>query len=57
MTKADTVKDPVCKMELKRSDAEATAEYNGRTLYFCTEQCKETFEKNPENYINKQRVA
>ena len=57
MTKTDTVKDPVCKMELKRSDAEATSEYQGRTLYFCTEKCKETFEANPQAFVSKQRAA
>lgn len=47
------VVDPVCGMEVEKSEAAATYEYKGTTYYFCMEGCKEKFEKNPEQYIKK----
>lgn len=44
------VKDPVCGMSLEQSDAVATAQHNGKTFYFCSEECKETFVQNAEDY-------
>lgn len=48
----DTVVDPVCGMKLKKSDAKATHEYNGKTYYFCMEGCKEKFVKEPAKYAS-----
>lgn len=45
--------DPVCKMKIDKSDAGAEAEYRGQTFYFCSEGCKEEFEKNPDKYARK----
>lgn len=47
----DTVVDPVCGMKIKKSDAKATYEYNGKTYYFCMEGCKEKFVKEPAKYV------
>lgn len=47
----DTAVDPVCGMKVKKSDAAATYEYNNKTYYFCMEECKEKFVKNPEKYL------
>ena len=44
-------KDPVCGMQVDRSAL--ISSYQGQTYYFCSVECKEQFEKNPENYINK----
>ena len=44
------VVDPVCGMRINRADAEATAEYEGRTYYFCIEQCRQKFLSQPEHY-------
>jgi len=43
--------DPVCKMEVKESEAAATSEYKGKKYYFCAEACKKAFDKNPEKYL------
>lgn len=43
--------DPVCKMTVKEDKAAATAEYRGKTYYFCAKVCKEKFEKEPEKYV------
>ena len=46
------VKDPVCGMEIEKSKAKATYEYEGKTYYFCREKCKEEFAKNPAKYVS-----
>lgn len=43
--------DPVCKMEVQPETAAATAEYKGKTYYFCAPGCKAAFEKDPEKYL------
>lgn len=48
---ARTYTDPVCGMELTPETAVATSEYQGRTYYFCSIEDKETFDKNPEKYV------
>ncbi|MBI5642365.1 MAG: YHS domain-containing protein [Deltaproteobacteria bacterium] len=50
-------RDPVCKMEINRDDAAAESEYKGRTFYFCSEECKESFDKRPEDYMEKGKKA
>ncbi|MEE9116806.1 MAG: YHS domain-containing protein [Thermoplasmata archaeon] len=43
--------DPVCKMEVDESAPAATAEYKGKTYYFCAPGCKQQFEQNPEKFL------
>ena len=45
-------KDPVCGMIIKKKDAAATSEYQGKTIYFCNKKCKEEFDKDPEKYAD-----
>ncbi|MBE0427697.1 MAG: heavy metal translocating P-type ATPase [Nitrospirae bacterium] len=45
------VTDPVCKMSIEDSDAAGTSIYKGETYYFCSEMCKEEFDKDPQAYI------
>lgn len=45
--------DPVCGMTVKKKEAVATAEHEGKTYYFCAEGCREKFEENPEEYVGK----
>ncbi len=42
--------DPVCKMQVTPETAAASLEWNNSTLYFCSENCKQKFEANPEKY-------
>ncbi len=44
------VTDPVCGMRIDPDDAAATAEYEGRTYYFCSEACRDRFEADPASY-------
>ncbi len=48
---ANTVKDPVCGMEIDPATAAGTSEYKGQTSYFCSAGCKKSFEKDPEKYV------
>lgn len=43
--------DPVCKMEVDEKTAAATAEYKGKTYYFCAPGCKKVFLDSPEKYL------
>ena len=43
--------DPVCKMDVDEATAKYTAEYQGKTYYFCAPGCKKLFERNPEAYL------
>ncbi|HXH25529.1 MAG TPA: YHS domain-containing protein, partial [Vicinamibacterales bacterium] len=47
---ADTVKDPVCGMEIRPENAAATEVHDGQTFYFCSEACHRTFAKDPHRY-------
>lgn len=42
----DTEVDPVCGMRVKFSDATAIATVNGKTHYFCSQKCRDLFDKN-----------
>ncbi len=48
-------KDPVCGMNVEENEAAATSSYKGQTYYFCAKVCKESFDKDPEKYLNKNR--
>jgi P-type Cu+ transporter len=46
------VTDPVCGMKIDADDAAATAEYEGKTLYFCSQACHDAFEADPAAYTD-----
>jgi len=47
------VRDPVCTMELDPRQAMAMAEFEGRTYYFCSDDCKRQFLEQPHIYLDK----
>ena len=49
-----TLRDPVCGMEVTYENAQARSEYNGQTYYFCSIDCKEAFDREPETYTEKE---
>lgn len=49
----DTIKDPVCGMDVTPESAAAKSEYKGKTYYFCSPGCKKAFDTNPEKYVGK----
>lgn len=46
-------KDPVCNMEVDEMSAKHMAESEGKDYYFCSEDCKNKFKRNPEKFIKK----
>ena len=40
-------------MQVDPAKAAATSEYKGQTYYFCHKMCKESFDKEPEKYLQK----
>ena len=45
------VTDPVCKMVIEDKDAVGISTYKGKPYYFCSEMCKEDFDKDPEAHL------
>ena len=43
-------KDPVCGMQVDPRTAAAQSTYNGKTYYFCSEACRQQFDKNPAQH-------
>lgn len=48
------VLDPVCGLKIDPKKAAAKSVYAGKAYYFCTEEDKAKFEKDPEKYLKKQ---
>ena len=44
-------KDPVCGMEIDERDAAATSIYEDHPYYFCSEACRQEFDRNPKRYL------
>jgi YHS domain-containing protein len=42
--------DPVCGMEVDERTANEKATEQGQTYYFCSKECREEFEADPEEY-------
>jgi Cu+-exporting ATPase len=49
-------KDPVCGMTVSRKDVAGRSQYQGKTYNFCSPECKESFDAEPERYVL-QRMA
>jgi Cu+-exporting ATPase len=48
---ANTVLDPVCGMYVEPQKARGSAEYQGKSYYFCSPRCAERFQAEPEKYL------
>jgi len=46
-----TVRDPVCGNQVDLSETEGRSEYDGHRYFFCSSECKETFDANPQGAI------
>lgn len=44
-------KDPVCGMNVDEKNAKGTSVYKGSTIYFCSINCKKSFDAMPEVYM------
>jgi len=47
------VRDPVCGMLIEESEAKARSSYEGSFYFFCSEECKEEFDKDPERFVDR----
>jgi YHS domain-containing protein len=44
-------KDPVCGMMVDENNSKYTsADVSGKKVYFCSEECKQSFDPNPSKY-------
>ncbi|HUX65626.1 MAG TPA: permease, partial [archaeon] len=48
---SEFAQDPVCKMQVRTSDAPAKADFDGTMYYFCMQGCKDSFLKEPVKYL------
>jgi YHS domain-containing protein len=53
--KLNMAKDLVCGMNVDEKTAILKSEYAGKTYYFCSQSCKEVFEKNPKRFAEDSR--
>jgi len=44
-------KDPVCSMVVDEKRTKNSSEYGGRAYFFCSGQCKETFDSDPAIFV------
>jgi YHS domain-containing protein len=50
-TATQKVKDPVCGMEVDINQAYSMVRKGNRQIFFCSEQCSDKFNKEPEKYL------
>ena len=43
--------DPVCGMEVDDRTAKDRSNFDGKTFYFCSADCREEFDESPEEYV------
>jgi Cu+-exporting ATPase len=43
-------KDPVCGKDMQPNTAASSANREGKTLYFCSAECRNKFDAQPEKY-------
>jgi Cu+-exporting ATPase len=44
-------KDPVCGMNVDENKSEFQAQFEGKKYYFCSGECKQEFEADPEEFV------
>jgi len=49
--KAKLATDPVCGMTVDPSTATHRSEVGGKTYFFCSSGCKESFDRQPDRYL------
>jgi len=43
--------DPICGMQVNQQNAASRSAHQGKTFYFCSEDCKKQFDQDPEPYV------
>ena len=44
-------KDPVCGMDVEPDEAAGQSDFQGKTYYFCCNECKAKFDQNPQAFV------
>ena len=44
-------------MTISPEMAAGKSEYKGNTYFFCSEECKKAFDKDPERYVKTEKIA
>ncbi len=60
MAEPAKAKDLVCGMDVDEQEAHRQGlevTFQGIAYYFCSPGCKRQFERNPEQYVNRQQAA
>lgn len=47
----DEAKDPVCGMVITVNETTFRSTFEGKTYYFCSQQCRDQFDKEPQQYV------
>lgn len=47
-------KDPVCGMDVEPENTSFKTEYQGKTYYFCSQECLTSFQETPEKFIQQE---
>jgi YHS domain-containing protein len=50
-------KDPVCGMSVDKHKHPDTSNYQGKTYYFCSSECKREFDQSPAQFVKKEGAA
>jgi protein SCO1 len=50
-TGVQQVIDPVCKMHIRAGEGSPNASFDGKTYYFCSDKCKESFQKDAARFV------
>jgi Cu+-exporting ATPase len=48
----DLAEDLICGMTVDEKICKLTSQYQGKTYFFCSPNCKETFENDPSKYVD-----
>ncbi len=46
----------ICPVSDEQIDLKIFTEHNGNNIYFCCKKCRSSFKKNPDKYLNKNKV-
>ena len=49
----EKTKDPVCGMDIDKNKTQFSSKINEEVYYFCSENCKQKFNTEPEKYVTK----
>ncbi len=52
----EAITDPVCGMKVEPGMTRLVSNYQGHSYWFCSEDCRRAFEKNPEKYLNPKTI-